>query len=146
MKYKLLQLLLGKWFFGMYFAIGLIYFILFPLAITGVSCTNSFFTTLSLMTGSDPYSFKDSIEKHKILWSLAWIIHIASWLFIPALISLIVTNAADDIKKAGRLQRSLMELVIEAGVRSEDAAELVSQMENELKRMVNESEKKGEMQ
>lgn len=146
MRYKLLQFLLGKWFFGIYFAIGLAYFISFPMASTDISWPNSFVTTLGLMTGRDPYSFKASIENSRFFWSLAWIIHITSWLFIPALISLIVTNAADDIKKTERLKRSLGELLLETGIPSDNLDELVSQIQNDIERTMNESRKKGGIQ
>ena len=88
---------LSKWFFIIYFLLGLIYFFAFPSFVTGISCEKSIFVTLALMTGSDPFTFKDTIESHIVIWILSWLIHIASWLFIPALIGIVVNEAAKKI-------------------------------------------------
>jgi hypothetical protein len=138
----MLRLLLSKWFFIAYFGLGLIYFLVFPLAIPNISCENSFFTTLALMTGSDPYSFASTIEAYKAIWGLAWIIHVGSWLLIPALVGLIVSEVAEDIKHERHLQDATMELIREAGVQPEQIDSVEAELQKELSTWIS-SIKKG---
>lgn len=144
MKHTILQIVLGKWFFLVYFVFGLVYFVVSALTVPCTSWPDSFFTTLGLLTGSDPFSFKESIESHQVVWGLAWIIHIGSWLLIPALVGLLISDISDDIKREQRLQKSLTNFVIEAGVSPQEASELVSELRSELEKMIAESERKGE--
>jgi hypothetical protein len=141
---ELIRFFLSRWFFVVFFIFGLIYFVAFPIAIADTSYGRSFVTTLALMTGSDPYTFKDTIEANMVIWGLAWLIHIGSWLLIPALISLVVTNIAEDIKNEQRLQRGLRDFFIQAGVKKEDLDALATKSKAELDRIIKDAEEKGE--
>jgi len=136
----ILHFFLGKWFFILYFLLGITCFVILPLGIGDVSPAKSGFLTLALMTGSDPYSLKDTIESCKPIWSLAWIIHTGSWLLIPALIGVLINGAAEDIKSQRRLQIALKDLFEELGVKPEDIPELSS----EVSELITEFQKKGE--
>lgn len=108
--------ILGKWFFVAYFVLGIIHFFVFPRRINWMTWDKSFFVTVGLMTGSDPYSFKELLEPNGFTWILAWLIHVTSWLLIPALIALVITEAKDDIKKDQSVQRGIRDWLIAARV------------------------------
>jgi hypothetical protein len=140
----LLYSILSKWFFVGYFVLGLICFFAFPSILSWVTWSKSFFITLGLMTGSDPYSFKDHIESYGFVWVLAWMIHIASWLLIPALVALVITETKTKLKDQQQLERGLRDWVIRSGAQERDVdrvtAELLGQI-NEPKK----PQKKGEV-
>lgn len=141
---KVARFILGTWFFISYFALGAIYFVVSWLFLAMMTCAKAFFTTLGLMTGSDPYSFKDLIEPYPLLWILAWLIHIASWLLIPALVGLLVNDVAQDIKRQQGLRIALSGFLQEAGVRQEDLSQLTVKLHRELDAMIRESYGKQE--
>ena len=111
-----LRAILGKWFFVAYFVLGVIHFIVFAQRINWITWDKSLFVTVGLMTGSDPYSFKELLEPNGFIWILAWLIHVTSWLLIPALIALVITEAKDDIKKDQSIKTGIREWLIAVGV------------------------------
>jgi hypothetical protein len=113
---NILNLLVSKWFFLMYLALGVCHFVAFPMRVGNTSFGQSLFVTLGLMTGSDPYTFKETIESHTLIWAIAWIMHVASWLLIPALVGLIINNAAEHIKTQQSLQIAMKDVLDEVGV------------------------------
>ena len=139
---KVVHFILGRWFFAVYFSLGAIYFVVFRLSVCTMTWVKSLFITLGLMTGSDPYSFKDTIEPYLLIWLLAWLIHIASWLLIPALIGLLVSDAAQDIKRERALQKGFNELLIEAGVSQENLPRFEDTLRGKLDEMIKESYRK----
>jgi hypothetical protein len=141
---KVVHFILGRWFFVAYFSLGAINFVVSWLSLTTMTCAKSFFITLGLMTGSDPYSFKDLIEPYLSVWILAWLIHIASWLLIPALIGLLVNDAAQDIKRQQGLRMALGSFLQAAGARKEDLPHLTATLHRELDAMIRESYRKEE--
>jgi hypothetical protein len=96
------------------------------------------------MTGGDPYTFKPIIGSYFILWFLAWLIHIASWLLIPALIGIVITDAADNIKREQLLHKSLNDFLTQLGIPSQDASELVPELEAKIEQWVKEEDKNYE--
>lgn len=141
---KVVYFILGRWFFAAYFSLGAIYFVVFGFCVATMTWAKSFFITLGLMTGSDPYSFKDLIEPHLFTWIMAWLIHIASWLLIPALIGLLVNNAAQDIKRQQNLRMAIGGLLQEVGVKPEDLSQLTAELHRKLDEMIGESCRKEE--
>jgi hypothetical protein len=133
-----LRAILGKGFFVAYFVLGIIHFIALPRSvywrIPWITWDKSFFMTLGLMTGSDPYSFKELLEPHVFIWILAWLIHVASWLLIPALIALVITEAKDDIKKDQSIQRGIHDLLIAAGVSQDSLAAASDEITSEIEK------------
>ena len=136
---KVVHFILGRWFFAVYFSLGAIYFVVSRFFVCTMTWAKSLFITLGLMTGSDPYSFKDAIEPYLLIWLLAWLIHIASWLLIPALIGLLVSDAAQDIKRQRALQMGLSKLLTEAGVSQEDLPRFEDMLRGNLDEMIKES-------
>lgn len=114
---------------------------LFSLTVPDAAWCDSFFITLGLITGSDPYTFQDRIREYQLLWSLAWLIHIGSWLLIPALIGLVIGDVAEEMKKEQRFRTALDELMREIGIKPHEAPKLVEQLRTELDNMVNASKK-----
>jgi hypothetical protein len=130
---SLIRAILSKWFFLVYFGLGLVYFFVFPLTVTWIEPVKSFFVTLALMTGSDPYSFKEVLESHGFVWALAWLIHITSWLLIPALIAIVIGEAKEEIKNEQELEKGLRQLLAEAGGDQGDVKELRGVIDKAMK-------------
>ncbi len=126
------KFLLSRWFFRIYFFLGALYLILSPLIVSDATLRAALFQTMGLMTGSDPYSFK-GIESHGLLWILAWLIHIASWLLIPALIAIVIGDAKEDIKNEQELEKTLRLMLEEAGHNPDDAKELRALIDQAMK-------------
>ena len=140
---RILSLVLGKWFFGLYFLLGLVYFVALPLTSVEASWLKSFFLAIGLMTGTDPSSYKDTLEPHSFFWALAWLMHITSWLLIPALISIVIGGAAIDIKRGQGFRRDLEYLLIEAGVRAHDAPALAAKIREAFEKKMKEPTQGG---
>jgi hypothetical protein len=138
-----IRLILSKWFFIVYFALSLVCFSALPLLVSWIGLAKSFFLTLALMTGSDPYSFKEIIEPHGFIWGLAWLIHLASWLLIPAIIALVITEAKEDIKKDQVLRTRVRELLLRSGVSEEDLADATTAFLSEIEAFMDQPIKKG---
>lgn len=140
---KIVHFILGKWFFVAYFSLGVIHFVVSRFSVAAMTWINSFFITLGLMTGSDPYSFKDIIEPNLFIWIMAWLIHVGSWLLIPALIGLLVNDAAQDIKNEQKLRTALdgflHDAVKVAGLQK-DISELKDKLHGELDEMIRKEE------
>jgi len=132
----ILRAILGKGFFIAYFALGIIHFIALPRSVgwrvPWLTWDKSLFVTLGLMTGSDPYSFKELLEPHVFIWILAWLIHVTSWLLIPALIALVITEAKDDIKQDKSIQRGIREWLIAAQVPPDKLAAATDEISSEI--------------
>lgn len=138
---SILGWLFSKWFFLAFFALGLAYLITLPMMVDNVAWRTAGFQTFGLMTGSDPFTFRDVIESHVVAWSLAWLIHLASWLLIPALIALIVADARDDIKRTQSLDEGFAALAAEAGFSKEEIPGIVELLNAETERYVAEVRK-----
>lgn len=133
------KFLLSTWFFRIYFFLGALYLILSPLIVSDATVRAALFQTMGLMTGSDPYSFK-GIESHGLLWILAWLIHIASWLLIPALIAIVIGDAKEDIKNEQELEKALRLMLDEAGGNPDDAKELRALIDQAMKTTMKEKD------
>lgn len=129
----ILRIILRKEFFIFYFALGLAFFLIFLGFVANASCEKSIFLTVGLMTGSDPNDFKDTIEPYKFIWVLAWAIHIVSWLFIPAVIGLILTNTAEQIKHEERLGTALDIYLQEEGIAPQFLNDVKAEINSQLK-------------
>jgi hypothetical protein len=123
---------LSKWFFIAYFALGILHFVVYKLYIPAATPGKSFFMTLGLMTGSDPYSFKDVIEPYLFTWILAWVIHVGSWLLIPALIGLLVNDAAQEVRSQHRLVRALDSLLRDAGIEQDELSPITAELRSQI--------------
>ena len=121
---RILEVIFGKWFFITYFLFGILAGPMLYQTIPTITIEDACFMTIGLMTGSDPYSFTSAIRPHFFLWNLTWAIHIASWLFLPALVRVIVSKAAEDIRKDQILRASIHQWLSEAGVAEEDQRQL----------------------
>jgi hypothetical protein len=141
---KLAHFILGRWFFVVYFSLGIVNFVVSRFCVPRMSWINSFFITLGLMTGSDPYSFKDILEPDLLIWIMAWLIHVGSWLLIPALIGLLVTDAAQDIKNEQNLRIALdgflRDAAKAAGVRKDISKPLKEKFHSDLDEMIRKEE------
>ena len=134
---SLIRAVLSKWFFIVYFILGISYFVVFPLIVPWISWQKSLSVTLSLMTASGPYSFKEIIEPHGSLWLLAWLIHIASWLLIPALISLLITEAKEDIRRDQVADKAFEHVLLElvgSSAKGRELRERVDEFVEDLKK------------
>lgn len=128
----LLKIVLGKYFFITYLGLGVIYFFVSALDCLENKATTSFFYTLGLLTGGDPFSLNQTFESHPYTWSLAWIIHIGSWLFIPALVGAIISSAADDLRKERDLKSSLISAAKALGIPENEIPEFIAEIEKEV--------------
>lgn len=129
---RILRAVLSGWFLLLYFGVGVIFFVAFPGAVSWIEYTKSLTVTLGLLTGSDPYSFKEIVEPHAFLWGLAWVIHVASWLFIPALIALVIADAKEDINKERSLKDGLNQLARELKIKNEKIPEVTNTILGEI--------------
>lgn len=133
-KHSILQCLLGKPFFIAYFFLGIIFFALAPCLVPGSSLNDSFFVTLALMTGSDPYSVEPPLplKQTQALWCLSWLIHVTSWLLIPALIGVVINDAAEELKEVQDLHTAIGGVVAELkshwGLSSKEVDDLQKQI------------------
>jgi len=141
---KLLHFFLSKWFFISYFSLGVSYLVVSRLTVAATAWAQCFFMTLGLMTGSDPYSFKDAIGPNSLTWVLAWPIHIGSWLLMPALIGLLVNDAAQGIKNQQRLQIAIARFLQAAGIKEVDLSEFTAKLHGQLDEMIAESQREEE--
>jgi len=133
---KLLRWLFSKWFFVTYFALGLVYYLSLPLILGNLRYRDAAFQTVGLMTGSDPFTFSKDIETNVFVWLLAWLIHLLSWLLIPALIALVVTDARDEIQKTQRLNSDLARLAAEAGFNQEEIPVVLKELNSEMEKIL----------
>jgi hypothetical protein len=127
---RAIEVLLGPAFFYIYFVLGVIFFVLTPIFIGTESWGKSLFLAVGLMTGSDPFTFEARIAQCWGIWMLAWIIHVASWLFMPILAGIVINNVIAYISQTrkARLRASLRELAIAAGITEEDVEAVVDKM------------------
>lgn len=135
---KVFNFLLSPAIFVAYAVLGLV-FLLSAVFFKGTACFADFlWITIGLMTGSGPFTFKDTISSPFLLWFLAWPLHISSWLVIPALVGMLISRAAEDIKKQQALTASVMDLLRDLGVPddklSQTTEEAVKEVHDRLKR------------
>lgn len=141
---RLLNGLFSKWFFLTYFGLGVAHFVAFPLVTRQATLKTSLFQTIGLMSGSDPYIFKEATQSYLTIWTLGWLIHIASWLFIPGLIALVITDARDEIRKKQSLDAGFASLAGDAGVKHEDIPGVVEELNAEVEKALHEILRKGQ--
>jgi hypothetical protein len=139
---RFFKLLFSKWFFLSYFALGLIHFIGFPFVVKYGAWNESLVVTTALMTGTDPYSLKEPLQSHSFIWILAWVLHVATWLLIPALISIVITDAKEDIKKDQSLRRRLRAWLLASGVPEAKLAAATDEQFRTIEKWLNEQERK----
>jgi len=140
---RIVKAVLSGWFLLFYFAAGVIFFVAFPRTVSWVGYPKSFTVTLGLLTGGDPYSFKEVVEPHAFIWGLAWVIHVASWLFIPALIALVIADAKEDINKERSLKDGLNQLARELKIKNEKIPEVTNSILGEIENWLRELKEKG---
>jgi hypothetical protein len=136
--------LFSKWFFRLYFGSSAVFLIVFPIVVPATSIRTAVFDTLGLMSGSDPFAFKSEIENHLGLWVIAWLIHVASWLLIPALIALVVAEARDEIKKTQSLDDGFAALARDAGVTGSEIRNTVKELNDGVETLLTEIRQRGE--
>jgi hypothetical protein len=136
--------LFSKWFFVAYFVLGLIFFVVYPLVVTNVNTQAALFQAVGLMTGSDPFTFREALDNHLGIWVLAWLIHFASWLLIPALIALVVADARDEIKQTQSLDTGFAGMAAELGFPSDEIPGVVEILNDAAARTLQEILRKGE--
>jgi hypothetical protein len=130
-----LRALFSKWFFGVYFALSVAYLIASPLMVSDENLREVLFKTLGLMSGTDPFTFRAEIESHLTLWILAWLIHIASWLLIPALIAIVIADAKDEIMNEKAFVSTLGDILRKSGKDPKLAQELRRIIDQKMKDM-----------
>jgi hypothetical protein len=101
MKDQLIDLFLTPRFLLFYGIVGGLYCAALPWLIPSFTRGDAFFTTLGLLTGGDPFTFRDKLLLSNFAWIVAWVIHGASWLIIPILVGL-VFNKVEERKKRQR--------------------------------------------
>lgn len=138
---KLLHCFVNKWFFAAYFASGVLYFIFALYTIPCLTVRKLSFITLALMTGSDPYTFLEIIGVNLSSWTLAWVLHIGSWLLIPAIIGVLVNDAAQDIKEQQRLQLVMRDYLIEVGIKPDKVPIVFDDLQSAFDEIVTEYKK-----
>jgi hypothetical protein len=130
-----LRLLFSKWFFRIYFALSGAYLIAVPLMVSEATFRAVLFQTLGLMSGTDPFTFSLEIERHLSLWILAWLIHVASWLLIPALVAIVIGDVREDIKRGQALEKTVGQMLLELGRDPDDAKTLGKLIDQAVKKM-----------
>ena len=141
MKHAILKFCLGRWFFAVYFLLGVIYFGLFMFVIPGSDLPGSFFATLALLTGGDPFSFSTNIQPHMAIWCLAWVIHVGSWLIMPALVGLLINDAAKHLSDLNRLEVNLAYLAGESGVAPAEVADFIASVKQDIEKWVSDPDR-----
>lgn len=131
-KHDLLRIFLGRWFFVAYFLLGLLHFALATSMVSGSAPSDVIFVTLGLLTGSDPFSFGVEVKSHLSIWCLAWLIHVGSWLIMPALIGLLIGEVAEEINNRTILKVSLAHLATAAGVPESKVDECIVDIERDF--------------
>lgn len=131
-----LRFFLNPRFLLVYLSIGLLYFAILPWLVGSLSYGQAFFIVLGLLTGGDPYSFKTTVESSNVAWGLAWLIHIASWLIIPILVGMALTEAAVRMKVERRreLVTSLKAWAKASGLSEENAQGFAQEALREIER------------
>jgi hypothetical protein len=86
-------------FFVGYAVAGLVYFVVLLISLSP-PVGDAVSMTVGLLTGGDPYEIRNPIEKCWATWVGAWLLHTVSWVFVPALIGLLVTQAAARMESA----------------------------------------------
>jgi hypothetical protein len=91
------------------------------------------------MTGSGPFTFKEQIYSSSILWSMAWPVHVSSWLVIPALIGMFISAAAEDVKRQQALRSSVRDILKDLGASNDDIVKLENDVIDQVKQVARET-------
>jgi hypothetical protein len=130
-----LKWLFSKWFFAVYFGLSASFLIASFLMNRDVTYGPLLFQTLGLMSGSDPFTFRSEIEPHVMLWILAWLIHVASWLLIPALIAIIIAETKEEIMNEKAFVGTLGDILRNFGRDPKGARELREILDEGIKKL-----------
>ena len=125
-----LRLLLSPKFFFGYLLLGLGYFLWIPYVIHDVDYGEAFFVTLALLTGSDPYSLSPNgttpLKSYMLLWAVSWLIHVCSWLILPGIVGVIVSNTMEQAEnERARQWRADIKTLVQMSVRDPAKQEAV---------------------
>jgi hypothetical protein len=105
---------------------GVAFFLLLPWLNPAVSWAEALSLSVGLLTGSDPYQLTrwlrpsdvpDAIGAPGAAWLFAWVLHTQSWLVIPALFAIVLSETAEltelEHRRLGETRRLTNRLINE---------------------------------
>lgn len=126
-------------FLLLYVGVGMLFFLLLLFLPSFANCVNmsdAFYITLGLLTGGDPFTFKEKLGISNLAWGWAWLIHVSSWLIIPIIVGFLFSREIQRIQAQTRrtLRRSLEALGKAQRLSDSEAKNFAKQAIEELER------------
>jgi len=125
-----------------YGVMGLACFVVLWAYVPNLDYTNAAVMSIALLTGSDPYGFKDILESYDDIrttaWGTAWVVHTVSWLIIPVVFSLVYGDLVGRFRKLQQREDAVRSLAKQCGIEPEfipfAVQEIMAEIEMNLSR------------